>query len=74
MFVQPEDLEVSLPDAERDMRPLPTSSEDLKCLCLEQHVVQPNKTVKRGQPVLVQRLILVVRTQMYRDRGASSML
>lgn len=74
MFVQPEDLEVSLPDAERDMQPLPKSSEDLKHLCLEQHVVQSYETVKRGQPVLVQRLILVVRTQMYRDRGASSML
>ena len=53
MFVQPESLEVSLPDADRDIQPLSTTStspEDLKRLCMKQHVIQPYTTVKHGQP------------------------
>jgi len=70
MFVQPQNLEVTLPDAERDMRPLPTSSEDLKRLCLEQHVVQPYKTVKRGQPAPRPEIdISCQNTDVQRQRG-----
>ena len=49
MFVQPKDLEVTVSDAERDVWPLPTSSEQLKLLCLE-HVFQSYKAVEHGQP------------------------
>lgn len=70
MFVQPENLEVSLPDADRDIRPLPTSSEDLKRLCMKQHVIQPYKTVKRGQPAPRPEIdIRCQNTDVQRQRG-----
>ena len=73
MFVQPENLEVSLPDADRDSRPLPTtstSSEDLKCLCMKQQFIQPYKTVKRGQPAPRPEIdIRCQNTDVQRQRG-----
>ena len=49
MFVQPEDLEMMVTDTDTNTQPLPANSQDLKRLCMDHHLVEPNETVKRGQ-------------------------